>query len=95
MIYENLMIKRSFVLNDEFDKGERMKLNFGHTFGHIIELEENLLHGEAVIDGILCAIDFAIEKNILEKEVKEEVISLYKTLELSFKVCCEIISELI
>lgn len=84
IIYENLMIKRSFVLNDEFDKNERMKLNFGHTFGHIIELEENLLHGEAVIDGMLCAIDFAIDRGVLNKEVKEQVISLYEILELNY-----------
>lgn len=85
IIYYNLMIKRSFVLNDEFDKGERMKLNFGHTFGHIIELEENLLHGEAVIDGMLCAIDYAIDLNILDKNVKTKVLNLYTELGLEYK----------
>lgn len=30
-------IKRAVVENDEFDKGERMILNFGHTLGHAIE----------------------------------------------------------
>lgn len=85
IIYQNLMIKRYFVLADEFDKDERMKLNFGHTFGHIIEMRYHKLHGEAVIDGILCAIDYAVDNNVLSKEVKEEVISLYQTLELDYQ----------
>lgn len=85
IIYHNLMIKRSFVLNDEFDNGERMKLNFGHTFGHIIELEENLLHGEAVIDGMLCAIDYAIDLNLLDTNIKSKVLNLYNELELEYK----------
>ena len=84
IIYENLMIKRSFVLDDEFDNGKRMKLNFGHTFGHIIELENNVLHGEAVIDGMLCAIDFAIDKNILNGDVKKELVDLYNLLSIEY-----------
>lgn len=84
VIYHNLMIKRSFVLNDEFDKGERMKLNFGHTFGHIIELLYHKLHGEAVIDGMLCAVNFAIDCGVLDKEVKDRLLHLYKELELEY-----------
>ena len=84
IIYENLLIKRSYVLADEFDKGERMKLNFGHTFGHIIEIENSVLHGEAVIDGMLCAIDFAIDQKILKSDVKQKVIELYDLLELEY-----------
>lgn len=84
IIYQNLMIKRSYVLNDEFDNNERMKLNFGHTFGHIIEMKYNKLHGEAVIDGILCSINYAIDKNLLTFDVKEKVISLYKKLGLDY-----------
>ena len=84
IIYHNLMIKRSFVLADEFDKNERMKLNFGHTFGHIIELEENLLHGEAVIDGMLCAINFAIDLGLVQGDLMFELLDLYQVLELKY-----------
>lgn len=84
IIYQNLMIKRHFVLSDEFDNNERMKLNFGHTFGHIIELENHKLHGEAVIDGMLCAINYAIDNNILEPIVKGRVLNLYKKLQLDY-----------
>lgn len=85
IIYHNLLIKRDFVLQDEYDKSERMKLNFGHTFGHIIELEENKLHGEAVLDGMICAIDYAIDKNILDEKVKKEVLELYSLLEIEYQ----------
>ena len=46
------------VARDETEQGERMLLNFGHTFGHAIETEEGyggLLHGEAVALGMLLA----------------------------------------
>ena len=69
---------------DEFDNDIRMKLNFGHTFGHIIELKTNVLHGEAVIDGMLCAIDYAINKGLLTLSVKDEVLKLYNELELDY-----------
>src|SRR5271157_5866279 len=33
-IRESLSIKKSVIEIDEFDKGERNKFNYGHTFGH-------------------------------------------------------------
>ncbi len=42
--------KAGIVARDETEQGERMLLNFGHTFGHAIETEQGyggLLHGEA------------------------------------------------
>lgn len=84
IIYENLLIKASHVISDEFDRGKRMKLNFGHTFGHIVELKNNSLHGEAVIDGMLCAVNYSIDLGLISNDVKEELISLYKKLELDY-----------
>lgn len=49
-------IKKRVVENDEFDTGERMILNFGHTFGHAVEKLCNYTtytHGEAVAIGML------------------------------------------
>lgn len=48
-------IKIDVVQKDEFDGGERMLLNFGHTIGHAIEKCENYIgssHGEAVAVGM-------------------------------------------
>lgn len=48
-------IKRQVVENDEFDRGERMLLNFGHTLGHAIEgwhEYKNFTHGMGVAVGM-------------------------------------------
>ena len=50
--------KADIVMRDETEQGERMLLNFGHTFGHAIETEQGyggLLHGEAVAVGMVLA----------------------------------------
>jgi len=56
IVYICCDIKRQVVENDEFDIGERMILNFGHTFGHAIEKHYNYgtyTHGEAVAIGMV------------------------------------------
>lgn len=47
-------LKRDVVIEDEFDQGQRMKLNLGHTIGHGIERCSNygISHGKAVSIGI-------------------------------------------
>ena len=48
--------KESVVAQDQFDKGKRMILNFGHTIGHAIEAyyqDENISHGDAVYYGMI------------------------------------------
>ena len=48
-------IKRDVVEQDEFDTGERMILNFGHTLGHAVESYyhyETYTHGSAVAAGM-------------------------------------------
>lgn len=46
--------KRNVVVGDEFDLGERQKLNLGHTIGHSVELCSNytVSHGHAVAIGM-------------------------------------------
>ncbi len=46
--------KRNVVMADEFDTGERMKLNLGHTLGHGIEAGSDfaISHGKAVAIGM-------------------------------------------
>lgn len=50
-------IKRDVVEQDEFDKGMRGLLNFGHTFGHAIEKLSGftITHGSAVARGMIIA----------------------------------------
>ena len=50
--------KAQVVAEDEREAGRRALLNFGHTFGHVIETHEgygNWLHGEAVAAGMVQA----------------------------------------
>jgi 3-dehydroquinate synthase len=50
-------IKGDVVARDEFDTGDRQLLNFGHTFGHAIELcsHFSVTHGHAVAIGMVIA----------------------------------------
>jgi len=53
-IYESLKIKKTMIENDEFDTGPRRVFNYGHTFGHAIEIISNfdVPHGQAVTLGM-------------------------------------------
>lgn len=55
LIQRNAMIKIKVVVNDEFEKGERKLLNFGHTIGHAIENMYELSHGQAISIGMTYA----------------------------------------
>ncbi|MCR5786241.1 MAG: 3-dehydroquinate synthase [Acholeplasmatales bacterium] len=79
IISESLSVKQDAVLKDEFDNGERMRLNFGHTFGHVVELEKNLLHGEAVALGMLMALRFGEDLGITPKDIYPQVKSILES----------------
>ncbi len=53
-IRESLRIKKVVAEQDEFDKGERKKFNYGHTFGHALESATGyaIRHGLAVTVGM-------------------------------------------
>jgi 3-dehydroquinate synthase len=55
LIQKNVAIKVKVVQKDEFEKGDRKLLNFGHTLGHAIENEHALLHGHAISVGMVYA----------------------------------------
>ena len=56
IIKRSCEIKRDIIINDEKEKGERIVLNLGHTYGHALEsiLEFKIFsHGESISKGIL------------------------------------------
>lgn len=53
VITKSILLKKQIVEEDEEEKSIRKMLNFGHTIGHAIELENSLLHGEAIANGML------------------------------------------
>ena len=66
-------LKIAVVQQDEKEKGLRKILNYGHTYGHVIETltkYSKYAHGEAVIEGINFAIKLAYNLNLIEKEYK-------------------------
>lgn len=73
IIEESLKVKKRVVELDPLDQKERMLLNFGHTFGHVIELKMNLKHGQAVALGMLMAIQMGIDLGVTLKGLYQEV----------------------
>ena len=71
-------IKRDFVEADEFDRGQRMLLNFGHTVGHAIEAcsRFSIPHGQAVAMGMAAIVRGAAAKGACTKETAEALVSL-------------------
>jgi 3-dehydroquinate synthetase len=55
LIQRNVIIKSKVVQKDEFEKGERRLLNFGHTLGHALENQYELSHGQAISIGMAYA----------------------------------------
>jgi 3-dehydroquinate synthase len=54
----------------------RRILNFGHTYGHAIELQRSLKHGFAVASGMELASEFSYEKVFLSATEKERITTL-------------------
>lgn len=62
-ILDSIRIKAAVVAADERESGVRAHLNFGHTFGHAIEVGAGYgqwLHGEAVGAGMVMAADLSV-----------------------------------
>lgn len=55
LVQRNATLKAKVVKQDEFEKGDRRLLNFGHTLGHAIENQYGLMHGHAVAIGMTYA----------------------------------------
>ena len=77
-IYESCKIKKEVVEKDEKEKGPRKILNFGHTFAHAYEATLNysqkLNHGEAVILGIVTALNFSLSIDLLNRDEHDIII---------------------
>lgn len=71
-------LKRDVVAADEFDRGERQKLNLGHTIGHGIELCSNyeISHGKAVAIGMAIVAKAAAALNICNTAVYDDVVNI-------------------
>ena len=66
LIQQVVQVKLHVVESDPFEKGERKKLNFGHTFGHAMEgwslSVKPISHGHAVAIGMAVEATFSFER---------------------------------
>ncbi len=78
-IRRSVELKAWVVNQDEKEAGIRAVLNYGHTFGHVVENETGYttyLHGEAVAIGMVMANALAVELGMMQAEEAEEVKAL-------------------
>ena len=83
-------VKAGVVSRDQFENGERRKLNLGHTFAHAIEslslkYENDITHGEAVAMGILLAAELSEKLTVRRREY--DAAFIYHKLEDDFFAC--------
>ena len=69
-VFKALEVKKTFVELDEYDKGVRKILNYGHTFAHSIETAtgNSISHGNATAIGINMANYFSLKNNFVTKK---------------------------
>ena len=81
MIRQSVELKAWVVNQDEKEAGIRAVLNYGHTFGHVVENEtdyETYLHGEAVAIGMVMANALAVALGLMEQEEADLIEALLK-----------------
>lgn len=71
-------LKRNVVEADEFDTGERMKLNLGHTLGHGVEARSNfsISHGKAVAIGMAIIARCATSRELCDQSVLNQILEV-------------------
>jgi 3-dehydroquinate synthase len=75
LVRDALAIKKTFIEEDEFDKGRRNLLNYGHTFGHAYESATHygIPHGIAVVLGISTATYFSESLGMIGPGAADEI----------------------
>jgi 3-dehydroquinate synthase len=81
-IIRSCKTKIYFINKDVNENNIRMMLNFGHTFAHAIELQNNyskkINHGEAVIMGMMMATKLSYLKKICNLKTLEQLKKIYE-----------------
>ncbi|MHB9138023.1 MAG: 3-dehydroquinate synthase [Victivallaceae bacterium] len=77
-------LKAQVVAADERESGLRGILNYGHTFGHAVELNSNftIAHGEGVAIGMNMAAELAVQSGLLDRAAADRQRGLLKKLSL-------------
>lgn len=86
LVWRSVTVKKRIVETDERETGKRRLLNFGHTFGHPIEMVHGITHGEAVCIGILIANYIAVKEGLLDEAEAVRIQKFLADLDLVKKV---------
>lgn len=97
LVTRSVRFKASIVTADEREAGIRKILNFGHTFGHVIELQMGVKHGFAVAAGMELATCYSYEKGLINRNDLKSIINLLEEFRLSEQhyISDKIIEEII
>lgn len=76
LVYESVRLKASVVTEDEKESGKRMVLNFGHTFGHVIEAVTGQKHGFAIAAGMEIAVAVSVMEGVIGEADKKYLVKL-------------------
>ena len=82
LVTRSIEIKTAIVTRDEKEKGERKKLNFGHTYGHAIESLTGIPHGHAVSIGMIKAAKLSVKLGYCNNELIARIEKLLKQFDL-------------
>ncbi len=77
LIVQSIRAKLKIVNEDVNDKGIRRVLNFGHTFGHIFEIQTRFGHGLSVLWGMQKESLFLYELGLIDKNFYERLLDLF------------------
>ena len=74
-IQSSLEFKKKFIEADEFDRGERILLNFAHTFGHAYETVSRYAvpHGSAVALGMMTANAISVRRGMIPQDYADRI----------------------
>lgn len=86
LVYDSIKVKAAVVELDELEKGERRKLNFGHTLGHALEKTTGLPHGEAVSIGMVFAANVSVKRGLLAEQEANRLERLLELLQLPVRI---------
>lgn len=82
-LHRSIELKNVFVKKDPTEKNVRKSLNFGHTIGHAVEAvllgtDDELLHGEAVVIGMIAEAFISRKKNLINEKILIEIVECFR-----------------
>lgn len=88
----SLAVKVKIVTEDEKEKGQRLLLNLGHSFGHALETNgeyKGISHGQGISIGLVAAASISHERGLMSEKQLERIVNLLEKMDLPTSVEAE------